>query len=112
MSTPLDVFEPNAAACSEILSCTLDALKKSGVILEPILEPIILRGEADKNACGLAVTGDYDVLPLGLPKKPRQIVFDFGKGNLFHANPSRTNHAEASALSTIAKTSTVDPSTS
>ncbi len=111
-SSPLDVLEPNAAVCSKTLSCTLDTLEEPGIALKPIVEPVVFRGEADENASWLTMTGDYNVLPFGLSKKPRQIILDFREGNLFHVNPSRISHAEASALSTTAKTSTVDPTTS
>jgi hypothetical protein len=56
---------------------------------------------------------DDDLLRLRLPKKPRQIVLDFGERNLLHSGfPNCASHDTASDLVTIAKTSTVAPETS
>jgi hypothetical protein len=47
-------------------------------MFEAVLEPVILRLEADQHAGGLAVARDNDLLRLSFSKKARQIILDLG----------------------------------
>jgi hypothetical protein len=89
------------------------APQESRIVLEPILEPIVFRSEADQYSSRLAMTRNDDFLTFRLAEVTRQIVFDFGERNLFHSGfPNCANHESASLFMTIARTWTVFPITS
>src|SRR5437588_8011610 len=63
-----------------------------------------LRAQCESERA-LAAKASFDLLLLSVTKKARQIVLDFGKGNLLHCGfPSCASHDSASGLDTIAKT--------
>lgn len=60
-----NIFQSNATASTEIGSRFTDTLKKLGIVLEPVIEPIILRLKADQNAGRFPVAGNDDLALLG-----------------------------------------------
>jgi len=45
----LEILNPDAAALSEAVACLIDAAKKSRIVFELIIEPILLGGNADQH---------------------------------------------------------------
>src|SRR5256885_5542590 len=100
----LKVFQPDAAPGAQALARLRDATKETRIILQPVIEPVVLRGEADQHAGRLAVTGDDDVLLLSLAQEMRKIVLHRGQRDFLHAGlPNWASHESASDLLTIAR---------
>ncbi len=109
----LDVFEPDASARTNACSSLLDAPQKPRVVFKSVVKPVVLRLEPDKYTRWPTVARDNDVLCFGFSQKAGQVVFDLRKGHFLHFGlPNCANHHSASGLSTIVKTSTVEPDTS
>ena len=66
---PVDIFEPGDLASTRTLACTFDALQEARIIQEPILEPVLLRLEADEDARRFAMARNDNVLLLGLTQQ-------------------------------------------
>jgi hypothetical protein len=82
-------------------------------MFETVVEPVIVRLEANQYAGWFAVPRDHDFLRLRFAKIAGQIILDFGEENLLHSGlPNCASHDSASDLDTIAKISTVVPETS
>jgi hypothetical protein len=73
-----DVFEPSPTSRAQAVPRLFDATQEARVVLKSVLEPILFRFEADQHACGLAMAGDDDLLPLSFSKEARQIILDLG----------------------------------
>jgi hypothetical protein len=70
----IDVRQANARTGAKAGARSFDAPKEPRIALQPVLEPLVFRFEADQHAGGLAVPRD-DVLPrLGFAQKAREIV--------------------------------------
>lgn len=54
------IFKPYPTSGSETSSGLLDALEKSRVVLQPIIEPFILGFKPDQHACRFSVPRDHD----------------------------------------------------
>ena len=63
-----NVFQPHAATCREIGPRLTHPTQELGMILEPIVEPIFLRPEADQDTRRPSVPGDDDFLVRGQPQ--------------------------------------------
>jgi hypothetical protein len=107
------VFELHTTPGTQAGASPFDPCKESRIVFQPVIEPVVLRTEADQHTGGLAVAGNDDLLILGLAQKAREIVFHLGQRNLFHArSPNCASHDSLSDLATIARISTVAPETS
>src|SRR4029077_19677327 len=53
-----------------------DAAHEARVVFELIIEPIIVRRQADQHPDRFPVAGDDDLLAFGFAQKPRQVVLD------------------------------------
>ena len=56
-------------------------------MLESVVEPILLRLEADKQTGRFAVPRDHDLAPLGQSQVARQIILDGGERDLTRQLP-------------------------
>ena len=82
-ATPeLDRLEPDPAAGRQISTRLTYPAKESGIVLEPVLKPVILVLESDQNTGWLTVPRDDDFLDLGKPQVPREVVLDLGECDL------------------------------
>jgi hypothetical protein len=63
-----DVLQPDPSTGMQAVACLLDPAQESRIVLGAIVEPILLRFEADQHARRLAVTRDDDLLRLGLAR--------------------------------------------
>jgi len=52
----------------------LDTGQEACVILEPIVEPVILRRKPDEDTCRLSVAGDHHLPDLGFSQVPGEVV--------------------------------------
>src|SRR6267143_659181 len=109
----LHVLQANALSCTKTLPGLFDARAEACVILEPVVEPVVLRREPDEDTCRLPVAGDDHLPVLGFPQLPGEVVRDLREGNLLHSGfPNRASHDSASDFAMIASTSTVSLVTS
>src|SRR5256885_4140193 len=63
----LHVLQANALSCTQTLPGLFDAREEACVILEPVVEPVVLRREPDEDTCRLPVAGDDHLPVLRLP---------------------------------------------
>lgn len=66
-----------------------DTFKKTRIIFEAIVNPLVLRFKPDEDAGRLAVTRDYDFLPLCFAKEARKIVLYLRKRDMLHCSSPR-----------------------
>ena len=87
--------------------------EESGIVPEPVVEPVAPRLKPDGHPGGLPVTRDDHRPILGLPQVAREIVLHLGEGSFLHSGlPNWASHDSASDLATMARTSTVSRVTS
>src|SRR6266511_3343357 len=108
-----EVLEFGAGTCAQAGAGLLDPLQEPRVILQPEVEPIVLRLEPDEHAGRLAVARDHNRPLLGLAQVSGQIVLHLRERHFLHSRlPNLASHASTSDLATMASTSTVSPATS
>jgi hypothetical protein len=113
LSSTVDILDLDAAPCFDTPSGSLDSLKKSGIMLQPVVKPVVLRLEADQKTGRPAMPRDHHLFFLCNPQKLRKIIFDFRKCNFLHTDsPACLNHSSACDFATIASTSTDECETS
>ena len=72
-----------------------------------------LQLETNEHPGRLSVTSNDNFPVTGFAKETRQVVFYLGQGNFLHSGfPNWLSHDSASAYGTIARTSTVESTTS
>src|SRR4051812_43384023 len=81
----LEIFQPNTASGPDAFAGLLDAAEEARVILQPVIEPVVFRGEPDQHAGGLAMTRDDDVAFLGFAQEMREVVLHLGQRDFLHA---------------------------
>jgi hypothetical protein len=64
----VEVFQTRSLACPEAGPCRFYSLKKPGVILKPILKPVVFTLKAHEKAGRLAMPRDDDFFLLGYPE--------------------------------------------
>ncbi len=72
----------NAMPRAYVRTRFFDPAEKAGIGLEPVLEPVVPRLEADQHTGRFAVARDDDFLPSGLTQEAREVIFDLGIGGL------------------------------
>ena len=70
----LDIFQPDSATCPEAGASLCNPLKKPRIAFQSVLEPIILRPEANQQPRRLSVSRNHDFRFLGLSQIARKIV--------------------------------------
>src|SRR5260370_57002 len=109
----LDILQLDAITGREAGGGLLDPGEKPGVVLQPVIEPILLRGKADQYPRRLAISRDHDLRFLRLAQKTREIILHRGQRDPLHSgSPNCASHASASDLATTARISTVSSDTS
>src|SRR3989442_12548492 len=84
-STSLHILQANALPCAQALPGFLDAREETCVILEPVVEPVVLRREPDEDPCRLPVAGGDHLPGLRLPPGPGEGGPELREGNLFYS---------------------------
>jgi hypothetical protein len=74
----LDILDPDTVPLAQAIARLFDAAQKARVVFDLIVQPVILRREADQQSGWFSVAGNYDLLALGFAQKPREVVLDFG----------------------------------
>ncbi len=104
-SISLDILQPRSAPGAKTFPRLLNAPQEPRIVFKPILEPIVLRFEANKQSRRLTVTGNDNFLAFRFAKIARQIILDFRERNFLHSGLANcASHDTASLLVTIAKT--------
>lgn len=62
LSSRCNVSDPNTTACVKARSRRCNAFDEAGIVLQPVVEPIVLGLESDENSGCLPVTSDDDLL--------------------------------------------------
>src|SRR5439155_2831443 len=91
-SASLQILQANALPCAHALPGFLDAREEACVILEPIVEPVILRRKPDEDTCRLSVAGDHHLPDLGFSQVPGEVVLDL-RERTFFTRDSRAGRA-------------------
>jgi hypothetical protein len=73
------ILESNTTTAPQRFSGRRDSPQELGMVLQPIVEPVVLALEADQHASRLPVSGDENLLGFSQTQKSRQIVFDFSQ---------------------------------
>src|SRR6266849_823643 len=109
----LQVLELHPATRFDALAGIVDPAQKPWIVLEAVIEPVVLGLEADEYAGRPSMARNHNLTVFRLSKKTREVVLHLGQRHFFHAGlPNWLSHFSASALGTMAKTSTVEPATS
>jgi hypothetical protein len=70
------ILESDTATAPESFSRLCDSPQELGMVLQPIIEPVVVAFEADQHASWLPVARDEDFLGLGQAQESRQVVLD------------------------------------
>lgn len=76
------ILQSNTAPRPESLSRFCYSPEKLGMMLQPIVKPVLLGLEADQDAGRLPVPRDEDLLGLGQAQESGQIVLDLSQRDL------------------------------
>jgi hypothetical protein len=71
------ILEPDAETLPNLGTALYDTTKELWIALKLILEPIVLRLEADENARGTPVTSDDDLARFSQPQVTRKVILHF-----------------------------------
>jgi|SRR5690349_3439769 len=65
-----DILNPDPATLPQALARTLDAAQKARVVFGLVIEPVVLRRDADQHSGRFSIAGNDDLLTLGFVQKP------------------------------------------
>jgi hypothetical protein len=95
----LHILQADTTSGAQARPSSLDTREEARIVLEPVVEPVVLRCKADEDSGRLPVAGDHDFPFLGFPEMPGEVVLDLGKRNFLHSGlPNRASHDAASDL--------------
>ena len=93
----LKVVKRDAFTRSKTATSGLNLLEKAGIVLKPIVEPVIFRLKPDENACWFSMASNHNLFLLRFAQIPRQVVLHFREGDFLHwGSPSSANQLAAS----------------
>gem|GEM_PF-6896209 len=93
------IFKPYPTALSQTATGTFDSPKKTPIILETIVKPIVFRVETDQHTGRLSVTRNDDFLLARLTQITRKVVFDFRQGHFpYPGLPNWASHGSTTDL--------------
>lgn len=78
---PRDILQPYTLTSPNSGASLLDSPQELRVILEPVLEPVILRAKPDQHSSGTAMTRDDDLLICGELQVARKIILHLCQGH-------------------------------
>ena len=70
----IDILQPNTIASAEALARLGNALLKTGIVLQPIVKPVVFIGETDQDAGRLSVARDDNFVLLSHSEISGQVV--------------------------------------
>ena len=94
VQSSVQILDSDTAAGLNARAGAGDSGEKPWIMLEPVIEPVVLTGKANEDARRTTVTCDNNLLGCCLAEEARQVVFDFGEGDLFHSGiPCCSSHS-------------------
>ena len=78
------ILESNTATAPQRFSGRRYSPQELGMVLQPIVEPVVLALEADQHASRLPVSGDEDFLGFSQAQESRQVVLDLSQRRPAH----------------------------